>query len=206
MTDPTLYAMPSSGNSYKARLLLALTGRRCRVVPLEAGSDALAAAQADGTLPFGTTPALHLPDGTILSESGAILWHFGAGTAFVPADPLDQARMLAWMFFEQNRHEPVIAVRAALRCYPHRAAEATPARMADLLDRGHAILAVMEAALADSPWFGGTRPSLADIALYGYTHSAAARGGFEMDRFPAVLGWCDRIADLPGHVPQDPAA
>lgn len=205
MTTPTLFAMPSSGNSYKVRLLLALNGQAARIVPLEAGTEALASAKAEGQAPLGTLPALHLPCGSILSESGAILWYLGQNSAWVPADPLAQARTLSWMFFEQNRHEPVIAVRAALRCYPHRAAEATSTRMADLLERGHAILAIMEAALIRAPFFGGEAPTIADIALYGYTHTAGTRGGFEMDRFPAVTEWCDRIAGLPGYLAQDAA-
>ncbi len=203
MSDLTLYAMPSSGNSYKVRLLLALLGRPCALVPVESGSPALAAARRAGHLPLGTAPALHLADGTVLAESTAILWYLGAGTPWVPAGPLAQARTLAWMFFEQNRHEPVIAVRAALRSYPARAAEATPARMAELLERGHALLGIMEAALADAPFFGGRAPTVADIALYGYTHGAGPPGGFEMERFPRIAAWCAGIAALPGYLPQE---
>jgi len=199
MTDLTLYSMPSSGNSYKVRLLLALLDRPYRHVPCEANSPALAQAKADGHLPLGKLPALHLPDGTILSESGAILWYLGQGTPWVPDAPLAQARMLAWMFFEQNRHEPVIAVRASLKCYPHLADQATPAVMARLADDGHAILAIMEDALAHGPWFAGDTPTLADIALYGYTHTAGSRGGFDMARFPRLTAWCARIAALPGY-------
>ena len=197
----TLYSMPSSGNSYKVRLMLALLGRPYTHVPCEDASPALRAAQAAGHLPLGKVPALHIEGGGTLAESGAILWYLGAGTPWVPAGPLDQARTLAWMFFEQNSHEPVIAVRAALRLYPRRAAEATPERMAQLLDRGHALLAQMEQGLAGAPFFGGARPTVADIALYGYTHRAGEDGGFDMARFPALGAWCGRIAALPGHVP-----
>jgi glutathione S-transferase len=203
MTDPTLYSMPSSGNSYKVRLLLALLGRPYTHVAVEVRSPELAAAQAAGHLPMGKAPALHLADGTVLPESNAILWYLGRGTAWVPEAALDQARSLAWMFFEQNRHEPVVAVRASLRCYPHLAAEATPERMADLLEAGHAVLQVMEDGLSGTPWFGGAAPSVADIALYAYTHSAGSRGGFDMARFPAIAGWCARVAALPGYVGLD---
>lgn len=200
MTQMTLYSMPSSGNSYKVRLLLALQGRDYLHVPCEAGSPALAQAKADGKAPLGKMPVLHLPDDRVLNESNAILWYLGAGTDWVPADPFTQARMLAWMFFEQNRHEPVIAVRAALRCYPERAAQATPERMATLLDEGHKLLALMEDGLQEQDWFCGASPSLADIALYGYTCTADTRGGFDMARFPALQAWCARMAALPGHV------
>ncbi|HMB14053.1 MAG TPA: glutathione S-transferase family protein [Roseovarius sp.] len=200
MTDLTLYSMPSSGNSYKVRLMLALEGRAYTHVPIETNTPELAEAKAQGHLPLGKLPALHLRGGAILTESNAILWYLGAGTGWVPEDALEQAQMLAWMFFEQNRHEPVVAVRASLATYPHLAHEATPERMAELLDQGHAILALMEDALSGQDWFCGPSPTLADIALYAYTHTAGTRGGFDMDRFARLTAWCARMAALPGYV------
>jgi glutathione S-transferase len=200
MSDLTLYSMPSSGNSYKVRLLLALLGREYRHVPCETQSAELERAKAAGHLPLGKLPALHLVDGTILSESNAILWYLAAGSEWVPNDPLPQAQMLAWMFFEQNRHEPVVAVRASLNSYPHLKDQATPEVMAKLLKDGHAVLQLMEDHLQGWAWFVGPSPSLADIALYAYTHTAGSRGGFEMDRFPAINTWCARMAALPGYV------
>lgn len=197
-----LYSMPSSGNSYKVRLALALTGRACEIVDVEDGSDALAAAKSAGALPFGKAPALHLDDGRVLAESNAILCWLGEGTALIPADAFARAQMLAWMFWEQNQHEGVIAVRASLRSYPSRAHLATPERMAELLDRGHDLLAVMERRLEQSDWLLQA-PSLADICLYAYTHAAGRRGGFDMARFAAVNGWIDRVAALPGYVELD---
>ncbi|RJE89396.1 glutathione S-transferase family protein [Paracoccus onubensis] len=193
-----LYSMPSSGNSYKIRLLLSLIGRRVEVIDCEDGSVALAQARAGGALPFGKVPVLELDDGRKLAESGAILWYLGEGTDFVPGDPALRAQMLGWMFWEQYNHEPVIAVRQALLNYPHRAAEATPARLDDLLHRGHALLQVMEEHLAGDDWLTGG-PSLADICLYAYTHSAGTRGGFGMERFPAIGAWLRRIEALPGY-------
>ncbi|NYS24202.1 glutathione S-transferase family protein [Rhodobacteraceae bacterium 2376] len=195
-----LYSMPSSGNSYKVRLLLALLGRSdIRLIDVEQQSPALAKAHAEGRLPFGKAPVLEMPDGTLLPESNAILCWLGEGTPFMPADPAVRARMLAWMFWEQNQHEGVIAVRASLRHYAHRWAEATPARMADLLARGHALLQIMEDYLAGRDWLVGQGPSLADIALFGYTHSAGPRGGFDMARFPAIEAWIARVRALPGY-------
>jgi len=197
-----LYSMPSSGNSYKVRLLLALLGR-CDVsqVDVEYQSEALARAHADARLPFGKAPVLELPDGTLLPESNAILCWLGEGTRFMPHDAADRARMLAWMFWEQNQHEGVIAVRAALRTYAHRRDQATPERLAELLARGHAQLQVMEDHLAARNWLVGDAPSLADICLFGYTHSAGTLGGFDMARFPALRAWIARIETLPGFVP-----
>lgn len=199
MTDLTLYSMPSSGNSYKIRLLLSLLGRDYTHVACEMQSAETASAKAAGHLPLGKLPALHLPDGTILSESNAILWYLAHGTGWVPDDLLTQSQMLAWMFFEQNRHEPVIAVRASLNSYPHLAEQATPERMAKLLADGHALLQIMEDALSGREWFAGTTPTLADIALYAYTHTAESRGGFDMARFPNIAAWCGRVAALPGY-------
>lgn len=194
-----LYSMPSSGNSYKVRLLLALLGRDCDIVDVEDQSPALATAKAGCRLPFGKAPVLELEGGRLLPESNAILCWLGEGTAFVPADPFLRAGMLSWMFWEQNQHEGVVAVRGALNHYPHRRAQATPERMAELLDRGHALLQIMENHLIEHDWLVGDAPSLADICLYGYTSSAEARGGFDMARFPAINRWLARIANLPGY-------
>ena len=194
-----LYSMPSSGNSYKVRLLMSLLGRDCEIVDVEYQSEALERARAEGRLPFGKAPVLELDDGRLLPESNAILFWLGEGTRFVPADPVLRAEMLAWMFWEQNQHEGVIAVRAALRIYPHRRAQATPERMAELRDRGHQLLQVIEDRLATHDWLVGDAASLADICLYAYTHSAGGKGGYDMARFPAITRWLARIAALPGY-------
>ncbi|WP_288950835.1 glutathione S-transferase family protein [uncultured Paracoccus sp.] len=194
-----LWSMPSSGNSYKVRLLLALLGRECEIIDVEDSSPELAEAKAAGQLPFGKAPVLKLDDGRLLPESNAILCWLGEGTSFVPADPFLRSRMLAWMFWEQNQHEAVIAVRGALRSYPSRRHLATPGRMAELLERGHALLQVMEDRLAGHDWLVGDAISLADICLYGYTHTAGSKGGFDMARFPGIVRWLDRIAALPGY-------
>ena len=116
MSDLKLYSMPSSGNSYKVRLLLALMGRDYTHLPMEYETEALAEAHAGRRLPFGKLPVLELADGTRLPESNAILCYLAEGTTWMPTDPLERAEVLAWMFFEQNRHETVIAVRAPKAC------------------------------------------------------------------------------------------
>lgn len=199
----TLYSMPSSGNSYKVRLLFALMGTEYTHVGLEYETEALKLAHADGTLPLGKLPVLELEDGTQLPESNAILCYLADGTIWMPDDKLDRASTLGWMFFEQNRHEPVIAVRAALREYASRAHLATPERMAGLLAEGHAILKLMEDHLSARDWLVSGSPTVADVSLYAYTHTAGSRGGFEMTRFPAIDAWIDRISSLPGYVGLD---
>lgn len=199
----TLYSMPSSGNSYKARLLLALLGQPYRHIGMEYETPELAEAHAEGTLPLSKLPVLELDDGTRLPESNAILCYLAAGTDWLPEDRLSQAQVLSWMFWEQNQHEGVIAVRAALWTYESRAHLATPERMAELLAAGHSLLAMMDGHLADRDWLVGDRPTIADLSLYAYTHTAGAKGGFEMERFPAVTAWCSRVAALPGFVALD---
>ena len=191
--------MPSSGNSYKVRLLLALLGRDCQIADVEYETEAMAQAKAEGRLPFGKAPVLELDDGRLLPESNAILCWLGEGTRFVPEDAFRRAEMLSWMFWEQNQHEGTVAVRAALLNYPHRRTEATPERLADLLTRGHAHLQMIEDRLAGRDWLVGDTVSLADICLYGYTHTAGRLGGFDMARFPAINAWLARIAALPGY-------
>lgn len=198
-----LFNMPSSGNSYKVRLLLALLGQSAELIDVEYGWDSLSEAKAEGKLPFGKAPVLELDDGTLLPESNAILCYLGQGTRFVPGDALDHARMLSWMFWEQNQHEGVIAVRAALRNYPHRKAQATPERLAELLASGQALLKIMDDHLATRDWLVGDAPSLADICLYAYTHTAEERGGFDLAPFPALRAWLARVATLPGYVGLD---
>jgi len=194
-----LYSMPSSGNSYKVRLLLALLGRACETVDVEYETEAMTQAKAEGRLPFGKAPVLELDDGRLLPESNAILYWLGEGSGFVPADPYERAQMLGWMFWEQNQHEGVIAVRAALLFYPQRRHLATPERLAELLERGHDLLQIMENHLSGREWLVGNAPSLADISLYGYTHTAGDNGGFDMTRFPAINAWLGRVKALPGY-------
>ena len=203
MTDLTLYSMPSSGNSYKARLLLALLDLPYTHIGMEYETAELAEAHAKGRLPMGKLPVLMLKDGTAIPESNAILYYLAQGTAWLPDDPVARAHTLGWMFWEQNQHEGVIAVRAALRTYKSRAHLATPARMAELLDAGHALLLHMETHLKERAWLVGASPTIADISLYAYTHTAGSKGGFEIERFPSVQRWLERVAALPGYVALD---
>ena len=200
MPELTLYSMPSSGNSYKARLLLAHLGLPYRHIGMEYETLELAEAHASGKLPLGKLPVLVLPNGTAIPESNAILCYLAEGTPWMPADAIARAHALGWMFWEQNQHEGVIAVRAAILGYESRKHLRTPERLGELLDRGHAILGQMETHLLRNDWLAGDGPSVADISLYAYTHSAGDKGGFDMTRFPAIAAWLDRMRALPGHV------
>jgi len=196
----TLYSMPSSGNSYKVRLLLAFLGTPYDHIGGEYGSGLTDSDAFRALNPAGKLPLLKLEDGRLIAESNAILLYLARGTRFLPDDAYEQALCHQWMFFEQNSHETSIAVRAAILTYPQRAHLRTPDRLDPLLESGNRALSIMEAQLEKTPFLTGDAPTVADISLYGYTHSAE-KGGFDMQRFPAVNAWLDRIAAEPGHVP-----
>jgi glutathione S-transferase len=146
-------------------------------------------------------PTLVLDDGRPLGESGAILWYFGESTRFVPDDPYERAQVLQWMFFEQYDLEPSIAVARFWIAYSGRAEEFAD-RLPERMAAGHKVLAALDAHLAGKQYLVGDFYSLADIAVYGYTH-VAAEGGFDLEPYPAVRAWLDRVAAEPGHVPID---
>jgi glutathione S-transferase len=195
----TLYQQHDSGNCYKVRLVLAHRGLAYRAVAVSSLDGSTRRPEFLAKNPIGRVPTVELEDGRFLAESNAILLYLGEGTALVPHDPYDRAKMYEWLFFEQYSHEPSLAVRRALSVYPERRSEASPARMAQLLDAGNHALAVMERRLAGAEWLAGTAFSLADISLYAYTHMAGD-GGYDLGQFPAVSRWLDRVAGLPGHV------
>ncbi len=198
----TLYSMPSSGNSYKVRLLLALLNIPFRVIETEydGGKELTKTPEFRAKNPHGRVPLLALEDGRLLSESNAILLYLAEGTRFVPQEKFARAKVHQWMFWEQNSHEGSIAVRAAILRYPERAHLRTPEVLGPLLASGNHCLSVMEAQLKQTPYLAGDACTVADICLYGYTHSAE-QGGFDLNPFPAVQAWLKQVASEPGHVP-----
>ncbi|MDQ3874257.1 MAG: glutathione S-transferase family protein [Actinomycetota bacterium] len=196
-----LYNSQPSGNCYKVRLLLAHLGievekRDVDVVDRTDPRDFLA-----GLNPARRVPTLVLDDGRPLAESNAILWYFGADTRFVPDDRYERARILQWMFFEQYEHEPAIAVARFLKSYSGQP-DWYEAKRAELFSRGERALAVLERELVDRDWIVGDVMTIADIALYAYTH-VADEGGFSLELYPAIRAWLARVAAEPGHVPID---
>jgi glutathione S-transferase len=196
-----LYDSPVSGNCYKVRLLFAHLGidyerREVDVVDRSNRRELL------GDLnPALRVPTLLLDDGRPLAESNAILCYFGEGTRFWPDDRYERAQMLQWMFFEQYEHEPAIAVARFLKTYSGNP-ELYEERREELTKRGESVLEKMEHHLDGRDWLVGSQMTLADIALYVYTH-AAEEGGFSLDRYPAIKRWLARVAAEPGHVPID---
>jgi len=196
-----LYDSPVSGNCYKVRLLLAHLG-----IPYERRTvdviDRSNRRELLGHLNPGlTVPTLVLDDGRPLGESAAILWYFGEGTRFVPEDAYGRAQVLQWMFFEQYQLEPTIAVVRFWVAYSGRAEEFEAERPAKMKG-GERALRRLERGLDGRDYLVGDSLTLADIALYGYTH-VADEGGFSLEPYPAVRAWLDRVAAEPGHVPMD---
>lgn len=143
--------------------------------------------------PAGQVPLVVLADGRPLAQSNAIIFHLAEGSALIPSDAFDRAKMLEWMFWEQYSHEPYIAVARFQMRYLGRPAESLEAR---LVERGAAALARLETQLKQSPFLVGERVTLADVALVAYTR-VAHEGGFDLSLYPAVEAWVGRVeADL----------
>ena len=191
----------SSGNGYKARLLLAQLR-----IPFERieydidGGETRTPRFLQEVNPNGRVPVLETEDGRFLPESNAILFYLADGTPFVPDDRFDRAQVLQWMFFEQYSHEPNIA---SPRYWITHGLEMTEERRATLEPKrrlGYAALGVMEGHLMERAFFVVDNYSVADIALYAYTH-VAHQGGFELEGMPALRAWLERVAAQPDHVP-----
>jgi glutathione S-transferase len=197
-----LYENAASGNCYKVRLLLAHLGLAYERRSLDV-IDRSNRPEVLGDLnPALRVPTLILDDGRPLGESGAIIWYFGDGTRFVPSDPYERAQVLQWMFFEQYDHEPAIAVARFLVALSGLAREDYEKRLPRLWEQGAKALDAMERHITGRTWFVGDQMTLADIALYAYTH-VAAEGEFDLGPYPAIGEWLTRVAAEPGHVAID---
>lgn len=197
----TIYGMADSGNCYKPRLvaaLLAIPFRHIEVSFLDGGTQT---AGFRAKNPIGKVPLMELDDGRRLPESNAILCYLAEGSTFLPIDPFERATVLSWMFFEQYSHEPSVAVRRSLLRYASMRGAASPERLAATLAAGRQALAVMEGRLAGADWLVGEQPTVADLALFAYTHTAG-EGGFDLGETPGIVRWLARIKGLPGFVPQ----
>jgi glutathione S-transferase len=196
-----LYNSPVSGNCYKVRLLLTHLGLEYETVEVSVVERSNRPELLGGLNPALRVPTLVLDDGRPLAESNAILWYFGDGTQYVPSDPYERAQVLQWMFFEQYSHEPYIAVVRFWLAYsgtPEKFEDQVPARRKG----GYAALDAMERHLGGRSFLVDGRYTIADISLYAYTH-VAHEGGFELEPYPAIRAWLERVAAQPGHVAID---
>ena len=197
-----LHEYSQSGNCYKIRLTAALLGVPVerREYDIQKGETRTPGFLAEVN-PNGRIPVLQVAD-RFIPESNAACFYLADGTVLVPEDRFDRADMLRWMFFEQYNHEPNVAT---LRFWLAFVGEERLSEMQRILlpgkrEAGEAALKLMDEHLAARPYFVGDRLSLADIALYAYTH-VAEDGGFDLGRYPAVTAWIGRVASAPGYLP-----
>jgi len=194
-----LYDSAVSGNCYKVRLLFALLGVEYERRPLSVVDKSNREEVLGDLNPGLRVPTVVLEDGRPLAESGAILWYFADGTQYVPSEPFDRAKTLQWMFFEQYSHEPYIAVA---RNWLMHDLTPSPEALAEKQRGGYVALDALERELADGRDFLAGGFSIADIALYAYTH-VAQQGGFDLSGYRHIRAWIDRVAAQPGYVPID---
>ncbi|MFO0041579.1 MAG: glutathione S-transferase family protein [Pseudomonadota bacterium] len=195
----TVHGMKSSGNCYKVQLALEQLGTPYRWVEVDSAAGGTRTPAFLAMNPNGKVPLLEVEPGRYLPESNAILCFLADGTRLWPVDRWSRAQALQWMFFEQYSHEPYVAVaRFIARWLP--ADHPRRAELPRLVERGHQALAVMERRLGETPYFAGHSSSVADIALFAYTH-CAADGGIALDGYPSVRAWLDRVRAQPGFGP-----
>jgi glutathione S-transferase len=193
-----LYDYPPSANGYKVRLLLSWLGRPYELVPVDIfAGESRTEDFLQHKNPDGRIPVLEPEPGRFLAESNAILLYLAQGTALLPGDAFERAQVNQWLFFEQNSLEPNVGT---VRFW-HLTGRATryPEAFRLRVERGHEALAALERHLRGRAFLVGERPSVADVALYAYTH-VAPEGGFALERYPAVGAWLERVKARPGHI------
>jgi len=193
-----LYDYRPSGNGYKVRLLLTQLGIpyeyiEKNIIRGETRTPEFLAINANGRI-----PVLELEPGVYLAESNAILIYLSEGTAFLPEDRLDRAYVMQWLFFEQYSHEPNIATSRFILSYLQKADEYREV-LEKKLELGYMALGVMEKRLVEYSYLVGEQYTIADIALYAYTH-VADEGGFSLGAYPGIRAWIDRIKTQPHHI------
>lgn len=194
-----VFGMSSSGNCHKVKLLLEQSRLPYQWQEIDILKGESRTPEYLAMNPNGRVPLLQISADTWLPESNAILYYLAEGTPFFPADRLQRAQTLQWLFFEQYSHEPYIAV-ARFICRYLPAGHERRAELPRLHERGYQALKVMEQHLGKRRFFVGERYSIADIALFAYSH-VADTGGFDLQPYPAVRRWLDEVRSQPGHIP-----
>jgi glutathione S-transferase len=198
----TLYSMQRSGNSYKVRLALARLGIPCRLVEVDILKGESRTPEFLAKNPSGHVPLLEVAPGRYLAESNAILWYLAGNTELAPQDRIARAEALQWMFFEQHSLEPNIGAAYFWLALIKGGRDLQRHALEDWMENGYAALAVMEQHLAGHRFFVAERYTVADIALYAYTHLAGLCD-YDLARYPAIRAWLARVAAEPGHVAID---
>lgn len=196
-----LHSAPMSGNGYKVRLLLGLLGKECEVVGYNTrGGETHTPDFLKNVNPDGKVPVLELDDGAMLPESGAILLYFAEDTPYLPEDKVERAQVMRWMFFEQYSLLLYLSRPRLWRMWEVEMTDQRKAELEGLFEQGYRALGVMERHIADREFFVGDGPTAADVALYVYPR-VCHEGGYDLEGFPAVRAWMDRVSALPGYVP-----
>jgi glutathione S-transferase len=197
-----LYSMQRSGNSYKVRLALAFLDAPYRAIEVDILRGESRTPEFLAKNPSGQVPLLEVADGRYLAESNAILWYVAIGTSLAPDSRMDRAETLQWMFFEQHALEPNLGAAYFWLCLVRGGRDLQTHALEDWMERGYAALQVMEDHLKSNDFFAAGQLTIADIALYGYTH-VAEQCDFDLDSFPAVRRWLRRVEQSPGFVDMD---
>src|SRR5450432_3656264 len=197
-----LYSMQRSGNSYKVRLALALLNAPYRAIEIDILRGESRTPDFLARNPSGQVPLLEVAEGRHLAESNAILWYVAGGTTLAPEDRIERAEALQWMFFEQHSLEPNIGAAYFWLALIKGGRDLQSHALEDWMENGYRALGVMEMHLSKYPYLVANRCTIADIALYAYTH-VANQCDFDLARFPATRDWLDRIAEEPGYVAMD---
>jgi glutathione S-transferase len=198
----TLYSMQRSGNSYKVRLALAKLGIPYRLAEIDILKGESHTPEFLAMNPSGQVPLLEVAPARYLAESNAILWYVAGGTPLAPDGRIERAMALQWMFFEQHSLEPNIGAAWFWLSLIKGGRELQQHALEDWMEEGYRALGVMEKHLKQHRFFVDDSFTIADIALYGYTH-VAHECDYDLSGFPYIRAWLDRVAAEPGHVPMD---
>jgi len=195
-----LYDYLPSGNGYKVRLTLKHLGLPYDLHEVDILKGESRTPEFLARNPIGRIPALRLPDGQFIAESHAIIWYLAESSVLMPASRLERARVLSWLSFEQYELEPNVATVRFWLSMLRKTPEELGERLTEKREKGIRALGVLEQGLRGVPFLVGSKFSIADISLYGYTN-VAAEGGFDLGNYPNVSAWLKRVAALPNHAP-----
>ena len=198
----TLYSMQRSGNCYKVRLALNQLAIRYRLVEVDILKGETRTPEFLAKNPNGHVPLLEVAPGRYLPESNAMLWYLASGTSLAPEDSIDRAEALQWMFFEQHSLEPNLGSARFWLTMVKGGRELQQYSLEDWMEKGYQALGVMEKHLQSHRFFAANHYTIADIALYAYTH-VAPESGFDLTPFPSIRSWLKRVANQPAYITMD---
>jgi glutathione S-transferase len=191
-----VHGVSASGNCHKVRLVLEQLGQPYVWHEVDMMNGATRTDEFKKLNPNGKVPVLVIDENTTLSESDAILCYLADGTPLMPDDRLERAQVLQWMFFEQYSHEPYVAVARFILQFQKNPGDA---RLPEKIAGSYRALDVMERHLSTRTFLVGERYTVADIALYAYTH-VANQANLDLSRYPAIRAWLERVRSQPRHV------